>query len=200
MYDMKKIMIIAALILAAPAVRAQSLTDALKNIATAAADKATGGALTAAALVGQWNYSGPGVKLVSDDTMAELGGAALTGTIEKKLSTAYDFAGIKPGACTFSFDKENNFTATIGRRTLSGTYEYEHETHVVTLHFTKGRFDLGTMNGRAYISGTDLDLVFPVDKLVKMVTTLGAKVSSLSTVTKMLEKYDSVMIGFEFSK
>ncbi|MDE5638065.1 MAG: DUF4923 family protein, partial [Alistipes sp.] len=86
---MKRITIIAALILAATSVQAQSLTDALKGIATAAADKVTGGAVTAAAIVGDWEYSGPGVKLASDDTLAEIGGAALSGTIENKLATAY---------------------------------------------------------------------------------------------------------------
>lgn len=197
---MKRITIIAALILAAASVQAQSLTDALKGIATAAADKVTGGAVTAVAIVGDWEYSGPGVKLASDDTLAEIGGAALAGTIEKKLETAYAMAGIKAGACRFSFAKDNTFTATMGSHSLSGTYEFDGATHAITLHFAKGKLNLGTMNGYAYISGSNLDLVFPVDKLVKMVTTLGAKISSLATVTTMLAKYDSVMIGFEFSK
>lgn len=193
-------MIAAAFVIAAATVQAQSLTDALKGIATAAADKATGGAVTAAAIVGQWEYSGPGVKLASDDTLAEIGGAALAGTIENKLAKAYAMAGIKAGACRFSFDRENNFTATMGSHSLSGTYEFDGATHAITLRFAKGKLNLGTMTGYAYISGSDLDLVFPVDKLVKMVTTLGAKISSLATVTAMLEKYDSIMVGFEFSK
>lgn len=196
-----KIMILAvALMMTSAAVQAQSLGDALKGIASSVADKVTGGKLTELALQGEWNYQGPGVKLSSDNLLAEAGAAAAAGTIKSKLATAYGKVGIREGACRFSFADDNTFTATMGSRTLSGTYEFDPSTHGLSLHFSTGKFNLGTINGFAYISGTNLDMVFPVDKLVGMVTTLGAKISSLSAVTSLLKNYDSVMLGFEFTK
>ena len=198
---MKKIMIMAAaLVMTCAAAEAQSLGDALKGIASSVADKVTGGKLTEKALQGQWSYLGPGVKLASDNILAEAGGAAAAGTIKSKLATAYNLVGIREGACSFDFAEDNTFTATMGARTLSGTYEFDASTHALSLKFAAGKLNLGTINGFAYISGTNLDMVFPVDKLVGLITTLGAKISSLSTVTALLKNYDSVMVGFEFSK
>ena len=198
---MKKLMIlIAAFTLSAAAAEAQSLGDALKGIASSVADKVTGGKLTEKALQGNWNYCGPGVKLSSDNLLAEAGGAAAAGTIKSKLETAYQKVGIREGACGFNFGSDNTFTATFGTRTLSGTYEFDPSSHAVTLHFATGKLNLGTVGGYAYISGTNLDLVFPVDKLVGIITALGSKISSLSTLTSLLSNYDSVMIGFEFTK
>ena len=198
---MKKIMILMAVfMLGAAAAEAQSLGDALKGIASSVADKVTGGKLTEKALQGNWNYLGPGVKLASDNLLAEAGGAAAAGTIKSKLETAYNLVGIREGACSFNFASDNTFTATMGARTLSGTYEFDPSTHAVTLNFAAGKLNLGSVGGFAYISGTNLDLVFSVDKLVGIITTLGAKVSSLSTLTALLKNYDSVMIGFEFTK
>ena len=192
--------LIAALTMTAAAAEAQSWTDALKDIASSVADKVTGGKLTEFALQGNWSYQGPGVKLASGNLLAEAGGAAAAGTIKSKLASAYNLVGIREGACGFNFASDNTFTATMGSRSLSGTYEFDSSTHAVTLHFSTGSFNLGTINGFAYISGTNLDLVFPVDKLVNIITTFGAKISSLATLTKLLQNYDSVMIGFEFTK
>lgn len=198
---MKKIMIlIAAFTLSAAAAEAQSLGDALKGIATSVADKVTGGKLTEKALQGSWSYTGPGVKLASDNLLADVGGAAVAGNIKSKLESIYGIVGIRDGACNFNFASDNTFTATFGSRTFSGTYEFDASTHAVTLHFEAGKLNLGTIGGFAYISGTNLDLVFPVDKLVGIITTLGAKISALSTLTSLLKNYDSVMIGFEFTK
>lgn len=84
--------------------------------------------------------------------------------------------------------------------TPSGTYEYDAQTHVVTLHFAKGKLNLGSVPGHAYISGQELVLVFPVTRLVEVVTALGSKVSYFSTATTLLSKYKNVYVGFAFSK
>ena len=70
----------------------------------------------------------------------------------------------------------------------------------MALHFAKGKLNLGTVEGHAYVSGTDLQLVFPVTKLVNLVTSLGSKVSSLSTLVTLLKKYEDVYLGFAFSR
>lgn len=198
---MKRIIAIVLLLaLGATTAAAQDWKEALKRAATAAADKLTDGKLTEYALVGEWSYTAPGVKFEGEDLASELGGAALEASVAQRLEKGYRLVGIQPGACTFTFEKEGAFSAQVGGRTLSGTYAFDPATHVVTLRFAKGKYDLGTISGHAYISGEALQLVFPVTKLVEMVTALGSKVSSLATVSKLLQKYENVYVGFAFTR
>ena len=179
---------------------AQEWKEALKRAATSAADKLTEGKLTQYALIGTWDYTAPGVKFESDDTLSDLGGAALSGSVGKQLERAYRMAGIEPGAGTFAFAADGTFAAELGKHKLGGTYDYDAATHVVTLHFAKGKFDLGSVPGHAYISGTELQLVCPVTRLVELVKSLGSRISSLAAVTRLLEQYDDVYLGFEFDR
>ena len=70
----------------------------------------------------------------------------------------------------------------------------------MTLHVAKGKLHLGSVPGHAYISGQELVLVFPVTRLVEVVTALGSKVSYFSTATTLQSKYKNVYVGFAFSK
>lgn len=58
----------------------------------------------------------------------------------------------------------------------------------------------GSIPAYAYINGQNMQIVFPIDKLVGVLTTLGSNVGALSTITDLIKKYDSVKIGFEFAK
>ena len=141
------------------------------------------------------------MKFEGEDIASELGGAALESTVVQQLEKVYALAGIESGAGSFTFEKaDSTFTAVLGKHELSGTYEYDSSTHVVTLRFAKGKLNLGAVEGHAYVSGTELQLVFPVTKLVNLVTELGSKVSSLATVTTLLRKYENVYLGFAFTK
>ncbi|MCM1300897.1 MAG: DUF4923 family protein [Alistipes senegalensis] len=179
---------------------AQDWKELLTKIATEAADRLTDGKLTEKALVGTWNYTQPGVRFEGEDMLSGVTGTALESTVAKRLETAYNLAGIRAGSCIFTFNDDETFRATVGKYELSGTYAFDASTHVVTLRFAKGKIDLGTMEGHAYIDGRALQLVFPVTKLVNMVSTLGSKISSLSTVTALLDKYKNVYVGFAFQK
>lgn len=181
---------------------AQNWGDVLKKVATEAADKVTGGKLTEAALVGTWNYTAPAVKFESDNVLSELGGSAMESTVTTRLEKGYELVGIKAGAASFTFNDDKSFTADLGKaQGLSGTYEFDASTHEIKLTFSKSsKFNLGTLTGYAYISGSELQLVFPVTKLVDVITAIGSKVSSLQTVAAMLEKYKEVYLGFAFTK
>lgn len=197
---MKRPLLLLAALLLAGSTAAQEWKELLKKAATAAIDKATDGQLTRYALVGTWNYTAPGVKFEGEDWAGELGGAALESAVRSKLESAYALAGIQAGACCFAFDNEGGFTAVFGTRTLTGTYEFEASTHTVSLRFAKGKYNLGTVEGHAYVSGSELQLVFPVTKLVRMVSALGSKIPSLSAISKLLDKYNNVYLGFGFAR
>lgn len=196
----KTTLLLAAALLFAGAVQAQDWKEALKKAATTVADQLTDGKLTEHALVGTWNYTGPGVKFEGEDMASELAGAAIEGSVVKQLEKAYALAGIRAGAGSFTFNDDGTFSALLGKYNLSGDYEFDASTHVITLKFAKGKINLGSIPGHAYISGQELVLVFPVTKLVEMVSALGSKISSLATVTKMLDNYKNVYAGFAFGK
>ncbi len=184
---------------------AQDWKEALKNAASNVVDKATGGKATEALMVGDWQYKAPGVKLESDNALADVGASALTGQLETRLEKLYTLAGIRAGACKFSFAADKRFTATFGSRTFDGTYEFTGESHDIVLHFeTSSKYDLGTLNGKAYLSGTDLQIVFPATRLLKMVDVLGQKLASFNataaSVSALVGKFDDLYLGFEFTK
>lgn len=220
---MKKLIFItlAALTLSASQAQAQNWLNALKSAATTAIDKVTGGALTEKAIIGTWNYSQPGVKLSSsENALSDITGSALTTTVQQKIAPYYEKVGIKPGVCKFVINEDGTFSSTFGQRTFSGTYTFDPKTNALSLKYgvakapateeaaegaeaaaaTPSLFNLGAIPAYAYLNGEKLQIVFPMDKLLNVVTTLGSSVESLSIVTELLKNYDSVKVGFEFSK
>lgn len=200
---MKKFLIlaVAALTLTVTNVQAQNWLNALKSAATSTIDKVTGGKLTANALYGTWSYNQPGIKLSSStNALSDIAGSAATSTIQSKMATYYEKVGIKAGACKFVFNEDGTFSSTFGQKVASGTFTFNAETNQITLKYESGLLALGAINAYAYINGSNLQLLFPMDKLLSLLTTLGSTTSQLSTITSMLKNYDSVKIGFEFSK
>lgn len=199
---MKRVFIltIAALALTCSEASAQSWLDALKSAASTAIDKVTGGKLTEKGIIGTWNYKQPGVKLSSDNTLSELAASAATSTIQGKLETYYTKVGIKAGACSFTFNSDGTFTSKFGQKTASGTYTFDTSTYKLSLKYNSGLLNLGAIPAYAYMNGTNLQIVFPMDKLLSILTSLGSSIDSLSTITSLLKQYDSMKIGFEFSK
>lgn len=201
---MKKIITIIAVAMVAMCApmeaSAQAWLDALKGAATTAIDKATGGKATELMLPGTWNYASPALKLVSDNALADAAASALVTGVEQKLEKAYTTIGIKPGACSYTFNADNTFTAVLGKRKLSGTYTYDAATHAIELKYTSTLLNLGSMKGYAYLDGNSMELVFDCSKLMTFLTKLGSKVSMLSGITKLVENYDGMMVGFGFTK
>ena len=200
---MKKFLIlaVAALTLTTTSVQAQNWLNSLKSAATTAIDKVTGGKLTANALYNTWSYNQPGIKLSSStNALSDIAGSAATSTLQAKMATYYEKVGIKPGACSFVFKEDGTFTSTFGQKTSGGTFTFNAETNQITLKYDNGLLALGAINAYAYINGSNLQLLFPMDKLLTLLTSLGSASNQLSTITSLLDNYDSVKIGFEFSK
>lgn len=200
---MKRLFILAlvAMVMGAAEVQAQNWLDALKNAATTAVDKATGGKLTAATIYGTWRYAEPGIKLSSsDNALSDIAASAATTSIQQKMATYYEKVGIKPGACSFVFKEDGTFTSTFGQRTSGGTFTFNAESNQLVLKYETGLLKLGAINAFAYMSGGDLQILFPMDNLLKVLTSLGSASGTLSTITSLLKSYDSVKVGFEFSK
>ena len=132
--------------------------------------------------------------------MSELAASAASSTIQGKLATYYSKVGIKAGACSFTFNSDGTFSSRFGQKTATGTYTFDTSTYKLSLKYNSGLLNLGAIPAYAYMNGTNLQIVFPMDKLLTILTSLGSSIDSLSTITTLLQKYDSVKIGFEFSK
>lgn len=200
---MKKslLLIIACVVIGCIDASAQNWLEALKGAATTAIDKATGGKLTEKAIIGTWKYSQPAVKLTSStNALSEVAGGAAASTLQAKIKPYYEKVGIKPGACTFIFKEDGTFSSTFGQRTSTGKYTFDAKTNQISLKYDSGIFNTKAITAYAYINGTNLQLGFAMDKLLTILTTLGSNIESLSMVTELLKQYDSVKIGFEFSK
>lgn len=176
---------------------AQGWLDALKKVATEAVDKATDGALTQIALVGNWAYSAPAVKLDGEDTLTSLSGSALSATLGTKLESAFSKVGIVKGSCSMTFNSDGTFTMPIKNRNISGTYTYNSEDHSFTMSVGQKKMEI---KGFAYISGANLQLVFQINKLTDFLVTIGSNVSSLATVTNLIKQYENIYLGFEFAR
>ena len=176
---------------------AQGWLDALKKVATEAVDKATDGALTQIALVGNWAYSAPAVKLDGEDTLTSLSGSALSATLGSKLESAFSKVGIVKGSCSMTFNSDGTFTMPIKNRNILGTYTYNSEDHSFTMSVGQKKMEI---KGFAYISGANLQLVFQINKLTDFLVTIGSNVSSLATVTNLIKQYENIYLGFEFGK
>ena len=176
---------------------AQGWLDALKKVATEAVDKATDGALTQIALVGDWAYSAPAVKLDGEDTLTSLSGSALSATLGTKLESAFSKVGIVKGSCSVTFNSDGTFTMPIKNRNISGTYTYNSEDHSFIMSVGQKKMEI---KGFAYISGANLQLVFQINKLTDFLVTIGSNVSSLATVTNLIKQYENIYLGFEFGK
>lgn len=174
---------------------AQGWLDAVKKIATDAIDNATGGQLTAKAIVGTWNYKAPASRLDGGDILSSAGGALMGSSLNAKLESIFEKVGIKEGFCSVTFGDDGSFSMPVKSKTVSGTYEFDPSTHAITLTIGKK----GSFTGYAYINGLNLEIVFPVNKLVDFVTAIGSKISALSTITSMLDKLENAYIGFEFA-
>ena len=194
---MKKLLFTLLLTAVALTAPAQNILDALKGVASDAIDKATGGKLTEQALIGEWQYARPGVKIGGEGVSGALGGAVLQSQLEQKLETVLEKAGIKPGACVFVFDRQNNVEVRMSQKSKKGTYEYAPDSHQIVLKF--GSSALAEFTGQIYLDGTNLQLLFPADKLVSLLKTVGSALPS-NGATALLKNFDKMSVGLEFTK
>ena len=194
---MKKLVCIIALLCAVSVQgNAQSLKDILSGVAKAVVgDKAT----TQASLIGTWNYVGPDCQLKGDDILKNIGGETAGEEVEKKMAPIYEKAGLNTIQYTFNEDKTCSYT--IKGKKVEGTYEFDAEAKTVTIK--AGKLGLKT-TAHIVTLGSNMSFVYDADKILSVVKTITGAASGLnasaSTVNKLLEQFNGMMIGFELKK
>lgn len=192
-------MILAAVLVMSAGAQAQSLKDILGGLVNAVKGSTT----TEQSIVGEWGYTQPALALKSDNVLAQAGSSLMSGTIEKKLATYYEKVGLKAGSAAITLTEDKQFTLTMGKRTLQGTYEFDDATKALTLNFTtKTSVKIGKIKGEAQLSGGDLKLLFAADKMLKIIKGLSAvsNNSSIAAISQVADQYDGMSLGMTFAK
>ena len=194
---MKKLVCIIALLCAVSVQsNAQSLKDILSDVAkVVVGDKAT----TQASLIGTWDYVGPDCQLKGDDILKNIGGETAGEEVEKKMAPIYEKAGLNTIQYTFNEDKTCSYT--IKGKKVEGTYEFDAEAKTVTIK--AGKLGIKT-TAHIVTLGSNMSFVYDADKILSVVKTITGAASGLnasaSTVNKLLEQFNGLMVGFELKK
>lgn len=194
---MKKLICIIALLCA---VSVQADAQSWKDILSGAVKQVVGDkATTETSLIGTWVYVGPDCQLKGDDLLKNIGGDAAGVEIEKKMVPIYEKAGLNTIQYTFNEDKTCSYT--IKGKKVEGTYEFDAEAKTVTI--VAGRLKVKT-TAHIVTLGSNMSFVFDADKILSVVKTITGVTSGLnksaSTVNKLLEQFDGMMVGFELKK
>lgn len=194
---MKKLVCIIALFCAVSVQgNAQDLKDILAGVAKAVVgDKAT----TEASLIGTWDYVGPDCQLKGDDILKNIGGETAGEEVEKRMAPIYEKAGLNTIQYTFNEDKTCSYT--IKGKKVEGTYEFDAEAKTVTIK--AGKLGIKT-TAHIVTLGSNMSFVYDADKILSVVKTITGAASGLnasaSTVNKLLEQFNGMMVGFELKK
>jgi hypothetical protein len=137
--------------------------------------------------------------LKGDDLLKNIGGDAAGVEVEKKMAPIYEKAGLNTIQYTFNEDKTCSYT--IKGKKVDGTYEFDAEAKTVTI--VAGKLKVKT-TAHIVTLGSNMSFVFDADKILSVVKTITGVTSGLnksaSTVNKLLEQFDGMMVGFELKK
>ena len=191
-------MLVAALLLAtASNLQAQSLKDLLNKENIEKAVNAVTGKNTAS-MTGTWMFTGSALAFESDNLLQKAGGSLAANAVEKKLDGFLGKVGIEPGEMSFTFNSDSTFQTQIKGKTLKGTYQYDSSTQKVNLKFSK----LLKLNTTVNCTSEQMELLFPSDRLLDLVTFLASKSNNatLQSISSLAESYDGMMLGFTLQK
>lgn len=159
--------------------------------------------LTVADLVGTWCYSAPACKFESDDLLKSAGGELVANTLTTKLESYYEKAGITSSRVSFAF-ADTTLVMKYGSAKLNGYVVKDEESgkFVVTFTAVGGHIPVMVIDAAITKSGNTMEMLFDVEKLVKVLTTIASKtqISTLQTISNLLGEYDGVLLGFELTK
>ena len=156
-------------------------------------------AVTASDLQGTWTYRKADCVFETQNLLLKAGGEMAAAKIESQLESQLGKVGITPGACTFTFNSDGTYVATIGQYNLTGNYTLNTKSNTLTMTYLAG---IGRISPKVVKTGASISLLFEGDKLLSMVQKVG-KLSSNSTVNSLstlINSYDGMLVGMQLSK
>ena len=156
-------------------------------------------AVTASDLQGTWTYRKADCVFETQNLLLKAGGEMAATKIESQLESQLGKVGITPGACSFTFNSDGTYVATIGQYNLTGNYTLNTKSNTLTMTYLAG---IGRISPKVVKTGASISLLFEGDKLLSMVQKVG-KLSSNSTVNSLstlINSYDGMLVGMQLSK
>lgn len=195
MKRIKFFLVAAMLLISASGVQAQSIGDLLTGPGkTLVGDKAT----TAASLKGTWTYTGPACEFESDNLLSKAGGSAVSTKIENKITPVLKKYGVQ--GIVYTFDGNGNYTTTIKKRTIKGTYTFDSKKKTITFKPHYGK----EYTANVSILNNQMTLVFNADKLMHVLQTISNTAakqnSTAATINTLMKSYNGMRLGFRLKK
>ena len=156
-------------------------------------------AVTASDLQGTWTYRKADCVFETQNLLLKAGGEMAAAKIESQLESQFGKVGITPGACSFTFNSDGTYVATIGQYNLTGNYTLNTKSNTLTMTYLAG---IGRISPKVLKTGASISLLFEGDKLLSMVQKVG-KLTSNSTVnslSSLINSYDGMLVGMQLSK
>lgn len=176
--------------------KSESTTSLFGNILSSFLGSKT---ITEEDLYGTWKYTSTDCVFETENLLKKAGGAVAANKIESEINEQLSKVGIKPGACTFTFNKDKTFKASVDGRNLSGTYALDSKNK--TIKFST-LFGLGSMTANVAKSNGKISLLFDSDRLLKLAALLGSASgnTTISTLSKLAGSYDGMKLGLQMAK
>lgn len=153
--------------------------------------------VSAANLIGSWNYNGPGCAFTSENLLAKAGGEVAAGQIEEKLLPYYQQVGISAANTFITFNQDGTFAAKIAGTGFSGSYTFDEASQQIKL---KGM--LLSMNCYTKRETGGISILFEAKKLLTVLQTMSAMSgnTNLQTIGDLSKNYDGVRVGFDMKR
>lgn len=156
-------------------------------------------AVTASDLQGTWTYRKADCVFETQNLLLKAGGEMAAAKIESQLESQLGKVGITPGACSFTFNSDGTYVATIGQYNLTGNYTLNTKSNTLTMTYLAG---IGRISPKVVKTGASISLLFEGDKLLSMVQKVGklSSNSTISSLSSLINSYDGMLVGMQLSK
>ena len=156
-------------------------------------------AVTASDLQGTWTYRKADCVFETQNLLLKAGGEMAATKIESQLESQLSKVGITPGACSFTFNSDGTYVATIGQYNLTGNYTLNTKSNTLTMTYLAG---IGRISPKVVKTGATISLLFEGDKLLSMVQKVGKLTSNstVSSLSSLINSYDGMLVGMQLSK
>ena len=156
-------------------------------------------AVTASDLQGTWTYRKADCVFETQNLLLKAGGEMAATKIESQLESQLGKVGITPGACSFTFNSDGTYVATIGQYNLTPNYTLNTKSNTLTMTYLAG---IGRISPKVVKTGASISLLFEGDKLLSMVQKVGTLTSNstVNSLSSLINSYDGMLVGMQLSK
>lgn len=172
-----------------------TLTSGVQNLLEDILGSST---LSAADLNGKWKYNSVACVFKSENLLEKAGGSLASSTVESKLNESIKKLGFTGKEFSITFKNDKTFSISIKGKEIGGKYTLNLKEKKITLTYLN-KFDITANIAK---NGKNISILYDADKFFEFVTSITSTSSnaSIASLSKMLKKYDGLMIGMKLQK